>query len=755
MATPPTIDEEHSELQDIEQRAAEHLQEEGLAAVEEAEREGVEPAEYVPYLRLAVVAGFPVLAAAVMSGGVFVGISPRIWAALAGIAGVALAVLANRQRRALLVNITLLVGVFVVGLLVVLPTGIGNVFDLAGWVARDIATGEVIRPPAQFTPGWRAILAWLMSGIGVTAGWAAIELRRPGLALMVPVPVVAIAAISVPDSDQLASGVASLILFALGLGLLSSTGAAGDEAPPLGYELRRAARALPLIAVVTVALFLLAQLNILFPQPLYDPAQEAQKPKTVPLSEVEDRVLFTVDANFTGPWRIGHLDVYDGADWRLPPFAESELDDVPKSGVVDEELRAGVRAAFEIKGLSGAVLPSLPNTVGIVAEGPRLAYDSRTGNIRLAQGQFEPGLRYTVVAARIPAVEELSRVSGTIPRGVRKFLEIQEAPGAVTDLLRRAPTTSAWEKLDFLRQTLLKTVVASGEGTPVSVSSSRVQDMLAGSKEATPFEIVAAQAMLARWAGIPSRIGYGFDGGDKVGELLEVRPRHGATWLEVYFPGFKWLPVVGTPQQAKFNVSNSPQQTSTDIAPSEQASVQIYVPVITPPQSILVDQIRDAFLIAIPVILGLLILYYTYPALTKALRRSRVRAWARQRGPAERIAVAYSEWRDLATDFGYRYHSDTPLMFLDRVVEDEEHQQLAWLVTRAFWGDLRGAITSEEALAAEELARTLRRRMSQAHSWTLRFVAVVSRLSLKHRYAPDLGIQAGRRKEERRAPRAA
>jgi hypothetical protein len=62
--------------------------------------------------------------------------------------------------------------------------------------------------------------------------------------------------------------------------------------------------------------------------------------------------------------RIGSLDVYDGEDWRLPAFAESELREVPRDGVVDRDLPLGVRATFTVAGLGGAVLPGLPNTVG-------------------------------------------------------------------------------------------------------------------------------------------------------------------------------------------------------------------------------------------------------------------------------------------------------------------------------------------------------------------------------------------------------
>jgi hypothetical protein len=87
---------------------------------------------------------------------------------------------------------------------------------------------------------------------------------------------------------------------------------------------------------------------------------------------------------------------------------------------------------------------------------------------------------------------------------------------------------------------------------------------------------------------------------------------------------------------------------------------------------------------------------------------------------------------------GYRYTSDTPLMFLDRVVPDEDHVELAWLVTRTLWGDLQEDLRPEDASAAEELSRTLRKRLSQAHPWSLRMIAAVSRLSLRHPYAASL-----------------
>jgi hypothetical protein len=303
-----------------------------------------------------------------------------------------------------------------------------------------------------------------------------------------------------------------------------------------------------------------------------------------------------------------------------------------------------------------------------------------------------------------------------------------------------------------MRQTLLKTVTGTGAGTPVPVPPSRVQDMLAGSKKGTPFEIVAAQALLARWAGVPARIGYGFDGGDPgPGGTLQVRPKHGALFLEVFFKDYGWLPVIGNPLRAQENLSNQLQQQNQNVQTSQNVAVRIFLPVLTEQSTPFFQRARTFVFRLLPIIAFLLLVYYLWPLPYKALRRARRRTWAAERGPAARIALAYAEWRDQAADFGYRHYTDTPLMFLERVVPDEEHSELAWLVTRSLWGDMRGKVTEDDALAAEELSRSLRRRLGQAQPSTLRFVAALSRLSIRHPYAPGLDVVArqvgGERKE--------
>ncbi|MDQ1514689.1 MAG: hypothetical protein QOE80_519 [Actinomycetota bacterium] len=735
-----------SELEALEHDALEHLAaEEGHveADLDEAAALASLPDEEPDRspLRLAVAMAFPAIAAAVMAGGVFIGFEARVYAAVAAMLGVALAVAAARFRSPVASNLVIVGGLFGIGLLMVVPSGLGNVASVGRLASQASSSGDVLRPPVELTAGWQAILGWLLGIVGFAAAWVAIVVKKPSIGLLLPLPVAAIAGISVPDSDQVASGLVVLVLFAIGLGMLSGTQmSAADEKLPAGYEVRRALRAVPLVAVVTVMLYIAAQSNFLFPKPAINPAEQPQKPKTVPLSQVEDRVLFSVESQLSGPWRVGSLDVYDGKDWRLPAFSESRLADVPRDGIVNKDLSPGVRATFTIAGLGGTVLPGLPNTVGVVAEGPKLAYDIRSGALRVAQGQVQAGLRYTVAAAALPNVEDLRNITEPNPAGLDRFTEIPAPPPAVSDLLDKAPKSSKWDEFDFLRTYVLSNVTATGTGSPKSVPPERIQDMLAGSKEGTPYEIVAAQALLARWAGIPSRIGYGFDGGAVTDNKLEVRPKNGASFPEVYFAKYGWLPVIGTPTKAKPTVGSDPatQRQDPNVLPSDDIQIGLFVPVLVPPKSPLPEQIRRGVLVALPLALLLFLLYVTWPGVRKAWVRGRRRTAARAAGPRARIALAYAEWRDMGTDYGYRHDTDTPLMYLDRFVEDPEHTELAWLVTRGLWGDLQGSLTPELGTMAEELSRALRRRLAQAHPAPVRAIGVVSRLSLRHPYAPEL-----------------
>jgi hypothetical protein len=742
------VDEIPGDIVALEAAAAAHLDSEAGAVeadLDASAESAPEEPETTPVpthtLRTALAVSTSVLGAAVMAGGIFNGITPRLYAAVAGMLGVGLAVLVARVRRTWMVVLLVAAGLFLVGVVAVLPSGIDAVANLQVLVSKAAASTKNIRPPIDMTPGWTAVVAWIMAAFGFAATWVGVAVRRPSIAVLVPLPLAGLAAISVPKGEeQLISGLLVFVLFAAGLGILAGIRSAGTEdSLPVGYEIRRALKALPVMAVITGGMFWMAtQTTFLFPRPLVDPELSPQKPKTVPLTQVPDRVLFEVKSGVTGPWVLGTLDVYDASDgtWRLPPFADNakSLAAVPSDGVVNRALKPEITADITVRALEGAILPGLPNTVVVQASGPKLSFDGRSGNIRITQGQLEPGFHYRIASPGVPAVADLRKDDPRVRADLVQFTQMPEPPPAVKALLAQAPKTSKWDEFDFLRNYVLQNVTAVGQGAPVPVTVERTQAILsADQKEGSPFEIVALQVMLARWAGVPARIGYGFDGGDKVGEVLQVHPTNGAAFPEVYFANYQWLPVIGTPLKAKTSQASDPrfQQKRTDILPSNDINVPIFLPDVEPSESLLFDQLRGYFFSGLLVAVLLAVLYLLFPIAHKAVRRGLRRAAASGAGPRARLIQAYAEWRDHATDYGYRHPSDTPLLFLDRFVPDEEHSELAWLVTRALWGDLRGGVDEELADDAEEYSQTLRRRLSMAQPLSVRASAALSRLSLR------------------------
>lgn len=695
------------------------------------------------------------LGAAFLVGGMFVGFAPRFYTTFGALVGIGLAIFAARAtKRPVLAQAIAFGGILLCGLLALgisHPDALGSIGDTIG---KAISNARQRRPPAEFDPGWKAILPWTLAMLGFAGAWVGSVGRKPALGVIIPIPVIAFAAMAQPSEAQVAAGIVAFLSFVIGLAIIYRADRGEGEGVSIAYEMKRAVRMLPLIGVLTVGLVAMSQAGFLFPEPIYDPTERAQKPKSQPLSEVEDRVLFTVetpeDAKFAGPWRTGVLDVIDeDAAFRLPAYNAAGLRPAPTDGLLGREFeREGPNnsvATIKIKGLGGTVLPLPARIQQIrVVSGPRLDLETRTQRVLVHEGQVSDDLEYTIGFTFLPS--EVSLRTSPAPLDQTFFETFTdtagfEPPESVVALFAKAREKhdNLWDQLDFVREEYLATITAAGQGLPSAVPPERIEDMFSGSKEATPFEIVATQTFLARWLGVPARMGYGFDAGEESGgpNIRDYRPRHGASWLEVYFESAGWFPVTGLPERAKKNLTGD---TTGDaiILPSDEIAVTLFVPLRIEPANVLLHQAQVYVLLASPFFLLGVIAYFAYPVAKKSRRRTRRRDWALREGRAERIAVAYADLRDLATDLGVGDPYDTPLAYIRKVVGDEEHDELAWLVTRTLFGDLRHQITDDDVLAAEELSRSLRRRMSEAQPFTIRGVALVSRLSLRNPYAPEL-----------------
>jgi hypothetical protein len=697
------------------------------------------------------------LAAGWMLAGVFSGLTPKIAAGVAALAGPLAVFLSYRSNRTALVQYLTLPAALLAGAIFVQPATTGGSANLPSLVVEAIRSGGLGQPPVPFEPGWRFLLVVLLVLLGAGAAALGIAGDKPRLAVSVPVPVIVGSALVQPTEHAALNTVVAIVLMVGALILSSGAQLVLEGSSSTRFETRRLVRGSGALALLAAVLIPLSQAGFLFPTPEDDTVIPPQRPQQQePLS---DRVLYTVESEKgdQGPWRLGVLDVYNGEAWLLPPYDVRRFQEITGSGDLVEATRdvtptaadgpVGIpdrtgktrRITVHVGDLPGRVLPVIEGAVAVTDRDLTLQFDPRTQTLRSPGGRAQAGDSYTVEAAAPPDSAALLGAGRIEPTEFPTYLQIPEPPQAVLDVLAKAPK-DAFRRLQYVRTALYKKVVAAGKGEPKDISAFRVADMLNGAK-ASPFEITAAEAMLARWAGIPSRIGYGFYSGtrNKDNTGYEVHPRDGATWLEAYFPGSGWVTIVGRPPRAQASTNNDQRNRDNQIQATKDLALVVHVPVKLDSLTQFYETARYWLVVSLPwLALGVLLLVF-YPAGLKAARRVRRARWGRAHGLPGQILVAYAELRDRLHDINATSQpAATALEFVANVEYDDEHWELAWLVTRGLYGDLRRDLRPEDAVAARQMAASVTRRALRAQRLSIRLLGAANRNSLRHPYATEI-----------------
>ena len=395
----------------------------------------------------------------------------------------------------------------------------------------------------------------------------------------------------------------------------------------------------------------------------------------------------------TGPWIMGVLDVYDGNDWRLPPFDEARLVTTSTGrGVVSTRVPAGHQGDDH---RARARRRGAPDD----AEHGRRRRAGPAAVVRLAQRQHPARrrrdhvdgsrTRSPVRRSRASRISEGRRTAGR-PRPQRSPRRRCRRPPHAA-LIDEAPKTSLWARWDYMRRYVLDKVTVSGAGSPVASPDVAgrggphhegrvaVRDRR---RADAPRAVDRASRLASATASTAATL---------AGDHREIRPRDGAVFPQVYFEGNGWLPGDRHPgeDEGDGHVRSEPPAVQAgrpavgrhlrDDLPSGRA---------LRPSTLLYERLRDrgARRRRVPCCSRRHRLPRRRSRSGRRCCRSRRRADAFERGTRARIAQAYAEFRDLLTDFGYHHETDTPLMLLRRFPPDDEHKQLAWLVTRVAVG---------------------------------------------------------------------
>lgn len=596
-----------------------------------------------------------------------------------------------------------------------------------GQLRDALLTGQIGHPPLVFDAGWQLLAGGLVvaSAAGAIALASALDSARA--AVVLPGAVVLALTLVMPATMVLTGALPAVALLLLALALANSAEESriADGDPAASW--RTVSRPLAMLAVVAAVVFGLVRLGLLPDTAATDAAVPPGPPTTVSLPT--DTGLFSVRAPAPVPLRLGILDDYRDGSWRSPGYRPAAARTVGDGPLGKESSRtvqvATVFVTVEEPAL-GAFLPTVAGAFSVAGLDASTTVSGDSGAFRLpvaAQRGLSYSLRVTTTPADALAKAPLATAEQTLA-----------APPAVKKLLDSAPDADPWARIELLRRRLFDHPDVSGSNTPVPVSAKRAAQILRGA-EATPFEMAATDALLVRWAGVESRVAFGFfDTKPGLDGRYRISSADATSWVEVHTRDGRWVPLTMAPEEP----GEQPATEITQVLPNGQHIGIWWLPEQVPQPWFVFTSVRYWLAVYAIAAVVLASLWLAVPTLLRARRRRQRRRWAAERGPAAQIAVEYAEWRDTAIDLRIGHPTDTPLEFLDAVIPDPTHVQFAWLVDRALWGDLSRDCDESDVEAARRLRQQLSRRLRQGQPYLARTVALGSHLSLREPWSTDL-----------------
>lgn len=297
----------------------------------------------------------------------------------------------------------------------------------------------------------------------------------------------------------------------------------------------------------------------------------------------------TVVLRIEGPelpnyWRTTTLDTFSDDHW---------LEDLFWLGQVDRESRAlplpqlvPRRAGARVNWLEQRVRIEALVDDHIAAAGTPVGLDARrlgtvfllSGGVLRARDPIREGETYEVWSyAPSPAPRALARAPARYPFAARRFLELdgREFPafgvphrGRLVDALFADPSYSAFERYRplamvarrvtgrattpygavlALESWLRRTGGFRYDESPPPVKGSPLVTFVTKSKAGYCQHFAGAMAAMLRTLGIPARVAVGFTSGTYAGGSWVVTDHDAHAWVEVWFPGFGWIPFDPTP----------------------------------------------------------------------------------------------------------------------------------------------------------------------------------------------------------------
>ncbi|MHB8663258.1 MAG: transglutaminase TgpA family protein [Acidimicrobiales bacterium] len=432
---------------------------------------------------------------------------------------------------------------------------------------------------------------------------------------------------------------------------------------------------------------------------------------TARLQSQSHQEVFTVGATRPEYWRLTSLDHFENNGWSL----RNEF--VPTSGRLPSPAGTSpaatpLRAEFRISALSSIWLPAAYRPTNISGIGG-VSFSVDSGSL-ITNHATSDGLTYSVSSA-VPAATPaaLAAAAPTLPGdpALDRYLQLPALPAQVARIaadVTRAATTP-YGKARALQDWLRGPTFRYDLNVAPDDSPNALLNFLTVTRAGFCQQFAAAYAVLARAAGLPTRVAVGFTEGQAGADgLYHVTDAHAHAWPEVYFRGVGWIAFEPTPGRG----SADPSARSVTGVPPAQDTSAVATNGATPPATAprtsgpspttpargassgtasgrAAPHHRPFWRSGVAVVLfALAAIGLAWVALlaaaTAVVHRRRL---ARARTPGDVVALAWTEATEALTDAGVAPRvAETPAEFARRAGDALPRTEAAVL------GDLAGAV---------------------------------------------------------------
>jgi hypothetical protein len=270
-----------------------------------------------------------------------------------------------------------------------------------------------------------------------------------------------------------------------------------------------------------------------------------------------DVEVFTVRSEVGTYWRLTSLDEFDGTIWRSSYSTDDADGSLPQSfeSSVDKDV---LDQTVTVSRLEAVWLPAAFEPVSIDSRDAEVDWDDRSSTLIVDdQVDTSDGLTYEI-ESEVPrwSADELRTAPDDVPDGIADdYQQLPDVDERVETLAHSltddvpTPYDKALALMNYLRRPPFRYDLEVPNGHDSDALASFLFETRRGYCE----QFAGAFAVMARAAGLPSRVAVGFTPGIQDQDdpaLWHVRGEHAHAWAEIYLEGFGWVPFDPTPTRA-------------------------------------------------------------------------------------------------------------------------------------------------------------------------------------------------------------